>query len=116
MHLRPHDVAWVEVSDSAFGRMPSPPRQPTASKEGAKVKRSAKPKYAVDLVVAFRARGEILFRYGRIHANLGTIYDYREIPERGWRIACGSRFFEVPISAMRPLTSREIAPRKGKRK
>ena len=73
----------------------------------AEEKREGRPMFKVGQVVAFRCAAEVLFRYGRIHAELGTIYDYRGLPEKGWRIVDGNKFYEVPVSAMRHLTKRE---------
>jgi hypothetical protein len=72
-----------------------------------KTKKGRKAKFRKGQVVAFKCRMEVLFRYGRIHADLLTIYDYRGIPEHGWRITEGNKFYEVPDSEMRPLTKRE---------
>jgi hypothetical protein len=70
-----------------------------------------KPNFRVGQVVAFKARQEVLYQYGRITHDLGTIYDYRGFPEAGWRIVQGNKFYEVPVNAMRSLTAREAGPR-----
>ena len=75
-----------------------------------------KPRFQIGIVIAFRRAGEVLFRYGRVHADLGTMYNYQGLPEHGWRVIDGNKFYSVPDSAMRPLTARECGPRTRRRK